>query len=66
MGEVVKGGIAVPDRPQISVELHDDLSIEITVSQIGPGFDNVDIQTIKFPAECGKDVAKAIQALLKR
>jgi len=61
-----KGGLVVPDRPQVSVELVDDVEIEITVSRIGDDFSTVRTDTVAFPLECGKDVAKAITALLKR
>ena len=60
------GGLVVTDRPQVSVELLDGHMIEITVSRIGDDFDSVQTDTIIFPAEVGKDVAKAILALLKK
>ncbi len=66
MSDNRKGGLVVADRPQISVELVDGQDIEITVSRIGDDFEKVDTQTVLFPAECAKDVAKALNALVKR
>ena len=66
MNDNRKGGLVVADRPQISVELIDGRDIEITVSRIGDDFATVDTQTVFFPAECAKDIAKALNAIVKR
>lgn len=60
------GGLVVQDRPQVSVEMVDGHEIEITVSRIGDDFASVQTDTITFPAAVGKDIAKAILALLKK
>ena len=60
-----KGGLVVRDRPQVAVELAGD-QIEITVSRIADDFRSVETTTITFPAECGRDIARAILQLLKR
>lgn len=60
-----KGGLVVPDQPQISVELVHNTEIEITVARISDSFDSVDVDKVIIPVECGKVVAKAILDLLK-
>jgi len=61
-----KGGLVISDRPQISVELVNKVEIEITVSGIGDDFARVETNTVIIPADCAKEVAEAILALVKR
>lgn len=66
MSEERKGGLVVRDRPQISVELNEHGEIIISTASIAEGFDSVDLKDITIPADCGKEVAKAILDLLKK
>lgn len=63
MSDKLRGGVVVVDRPQVSVEERDGV-ISISVAAIGAGFDTVELKDVSFPADCGKQVAEAILALL--
>jgi hypothetical protein len=66
MSESKKGGLVIADRPQISVELVDSVDVLITVSRISDDFASVETSEVVFPAECAKQVARAINKLVRR
>lgn len=67
MAEERKGGLVVPDRPQISVEMSaDSYEIIITVAGVAPDFEHIEHNEVHIPAECAEQVAKAILDLLKQ
>ena len=61
----VKGGLVVVDRPQISVGMTEDGEITIDVARIGDNFKDVEIESVRFPADCAEHVAQALLDLLK-
>ena len=66
MSEQKKGGLVVSLRPQISVEMTEHGDIVIATSAISDDFSTVEHEEVVFPADCGKEVAKAILNLLKK
>lgn len=60
-----KGGLVIPDRPQISVELVNSVELQIVVAGIAPGFETVEINTVVIPLDCAEQVAKAMLELVK-
>lgn len=60
-----KGGLVIPARPQVSVEMDEFGEIIISVASIGEGFDRVEMTEITFPGDCVESIAKALLDLVK-
>ena len=65
MTDTRRGGVVIPDRPQISVEEEGGI-LTIAVASIGEGFDSVEIKEVTMPMDCAQEVAQAILALVGR
>lgn len=61
--ETVSGGLVVSHRPQISVELNSHGEIVISTASISDSFDDVEIDHVRFPIECAREIADALYRL---
>ncbi|QTO42168.1 hypothetical protein [Burkholderia latens] len=62
--ETVSGGLVVSHRPQISVELNHQGEIVISTASIADSFESVDIDHVRFPIECVREIADALYRLV--
>lgn len=58
-----EGGLFVPARPQISIEIDEHDDIFITVASISDDFKRIKINSIEFPIGCAREVAKYLLEL---
>ncbi|RQN35031.1 hypothetical protein [Paraburkholderia tropica] len=62
--KVVSGGLVVSMRPQISVELLADGEVMITTAGIADNFKDVQIDSVRFPVDCAKEIADQLYRLM--
>ncbi|MHB9838491.1 hypothetical protein Q8F57_027055 [Paraburkholderia terrae] len=58
--KIISGGLIVPMRPQISVELTSHGDIVIHTATIADDFENVELKDIRFPVECAREIAEEL------
>jgi hypothetical protein len=64
--ETVSGGLVVSHRPQISVELNNQGEIVISTASISDSFESVEIDHVRFPIECAREIADALYRLAEK
>ncbi|KWO06046.1 hypothetical protein WM26_31055 [Burkholderia cepacia] len=61
--EIVSAGLVISHRPQISVELNNLGEIVISTASISDSFENVEIDHVRFPIECAREIADTLYRL---
>jgi hypothetical protein len=56
-GKVISGGLVIPMRPQVSVELLVHGDIVISTATVSDDFSEVEHKDIRFPIECAREIA---------
>ncbi|HTH76510.1 MAG TPA: hypothetical protein VL635_19115 [Trinickia sp.] len=62
-GKVISGGLVVPMRPQVSIELTSDGEVVISTASISDNFRDVEHNEVCFPVECAREIADELYRL---
>lgn len=61
--KVISGGLVISMRPQVSVDVNANGEVTISTASISDDFRNVELNDVRFPVECAREIADELYRL---